>query len=97
MLLKIILLIFFLTNPGDRFLNPSYGGGIRDFLFEQITTGNIDFIKGDIEEKIQQFFPNVEIDSLDVLSNPDTNLIKIEFTYSVINTNINDNIEIEFT
>jgi|TARA_R110000772_G_scaffold35252_4_gene85081 hypothetical protein len=90
------LINFFLTNPGDRFLNPNYGGGIRDFLFEQITTGNIDFIKEDIKEKIQQFFPNVEIDSLDVLSNPDTNLIKIEFTYSVINTNINDNIEIEF-
>ena len=29
------LLNFFLTNPGEIPLNPSFGGGLRSFLFEQ--------------------------------------------------------------
>lgn len=91
------LINFFLTNPGERYLNPTFGGGLRDFIFEQISTGNINFLKKDIETKINLFFPNIEVDSLEVLSNPDSNLVRIELTYSVINTNINDNIEIEFT
>ena len=32
------LINFFLTNPGERPLNPSFGGGLRDFIFEQINT-----------------------------------------------------------
>jgi phage baseplate assembly protein W len=91
------LINFFLTNPGERFLNPTFGGGIRDFIFEQISTGNINFLKKDIETKINLFFPNIEVDSLEIFSNPDINLVRVELTYSVINTNINDNIEIEFT
>ena len=27
------LINYFLTNPGDHFLNPTFGGGLRDFLF----------------------------------------------------------------
>ena len=91
------LINFFLTNPGERFLNPTFGGGIRDFIFEQISTGNINFLKKDIETKINLYFPNIEVDSLEIFSNPDTNLVKVELTYSVINTSISDNIEIEFT
>ena len=91
------LINFFLTNPGERFLNPTFGGGIRDFIFEQISTGNINFLKKDIETKINLYFPNVEVDSLEILSNPDSNLVRVELTYSVINTSISDNIEIEFT
>ena len=66
------LINFFLTNPGERFLNPTFGGGIRDFIFEQISTGNINFLKKDIETKINLYFPNVEVDSLEILSNPDS-------------------------
>jgi len=90
------LINFFLTNPGERFLNPTFGGGIRDFIFEQISVGNISFLKKDIEAKVNLYFPNIEVDSLEMFTDPDTNLVKIELTYSVVNTNINDNIEIEF-
>ena len=31
------LINYFLTNPGERYLNP-IGGGLRAFIFEQITT-----------------------------------------------------------
>ena len=38
------LINYFLTNPGERPLNPSFGGGLRAFIFQQITTDNLDFL-----------------------------------------------------
>jgi len=90
------LINFFLTNPGDRFLNPTFGGGLRDFVFEQISNNNIAFLQQDIENKIQQLFPNIIITSLDILENADFNSINIELKYEVANTNITDIINIEF-
>ena len=42
------LINFFLTNPGERYLNPNFGGGIRAFVFEQIENNNIDSLKQNI-------------------------------------------------
>ena len=39
------LINYFLTNPGERPLNPNFGGGLRSFIFEQISTDNLDFLK----------------------------------------------------
>ena len=90
------LINFFLTNPGDRFLNPTFGGGLREFVFEQLSNDNVAFLQQDIENKIQQFFPNILITSLDILENADFNSINIELNYEVANTNITDIINIEF-
>ncbi len=42
--IKYNLINFFLTNPGERPLNPTFGGGIRNFIFEQIYNDNIEFL-----------------------------------------------------
>tara|TARA_B100000963_G_scaffold310190_1_gene286552 strand:+ start:945 stop:1418 length:474 start_codon:yes stop_codon:yes gene_type:complete len=91
------LINYFLTNKGERPLNPTFGGGLRDFIFEQITTDNLDFLKERIQEELKQFFPNISIDSLEILREDNTNTITVSLTYNVINTNINDTIEIDFT
>tara|TARA_R110000787_G_scaffold67325_1_gene150732 strand:- start:561 stop:965 length:405 start_codon:yes stop_codon:yes gene_type:complete len=87
------LINFFLTNPGDRFLNPNFGGGIRDFIFAQITNNNINFLEQDITNKITSFFPNIKIESLKAIEVGE-NQVSIEINYSVLNTNITDEIEI---
>lgn len=91
------LINFFLTNPGERYLNPTFGGGIRAFIFEQIANDNLDFLKEDIASKINQYFPSIRVGSLEVLSNPDRNEITVKFTYDVVDTGIIDEIEIAFT
>ena len=91
------LINFFLTNPGDRYLNPTFGGGLREFIFEQLSNDNITFLQSDIEQKIQQFFPNIILTSLNIFENADFNSINIELNYEVANTNITDIINIEFT
>ena len=90
------LINFFLTNTGERFMNPGFGGGLREFLFEQVSQGNEDFLQGDIQSKIDSLFSNINVDSLSVSSNPDENTLTVFLKYSVANTNINDSINIEF-
>ena len=91
------LINYFLTNPGERPLNPSFGGGLRSFIFEQIATDNLDFLKERISSNIKTFFSNININELEILRQEDTNMITVSLTYSVINTNINDTLQIDFT
>ena len=60
------LINYFLTNPGERPGNPTFGGGLRGFIFEQISNQNLDFLREDIEEKIREQFPNVSLIDLQI-------------------------------
>ena len=90
------LINFFLTNPGERPLNPLFAGGLRAFIFEQITNDNLNFLREDINSKLENYFPNIQIEDLIVSGQEDTNQITVTLKYSVINTNIIDTLEIEF-
>jgi phage baseplate assembly protein W len=90
------LINFFLTNPGERPLNPLFGGGLRAFIFEQITTDNLDFLREDINLKLENYFPNIQVEDLIITGQDDLNQITVTLKYSVINTNITDTLEIEF-
>lgn len=95
--IKYNLINFFLTNTGERPLNPSFGGGIRSFIFEKITNDDIEFLLEDISSKVSTYFPNIQIEDLNVSRNEDNNEITVNFTYKVVNTNIQDEINISFT
>ena len=87
---------FFLTNPGERPANPLFGGGLRDFIFEQISFENLDFLKEDINIKLQQFFPDVVINEVEVVGNEDQNEVVVNLQYAVSNTGIEDEINLSF-
>lgn len=89
------LINFFLTNPGERYLNPQFGGGLRAFIFEQITANNLDFLREDINAKLAVYFPNLIVNDLIVTGQIDTNQVTVTLNYSVANTNISDTLEIE--
>jgi len=94
---KSSLINFFLTNPGERYLNPVFGGGIRTFIFEQIENDNINSLKQNINYKLSTNFPNIEVTSLNISTlNGDNNQIIISLYYKLKNTNINDSINIQF-
>lgn len=85
---KANLIDYFLTNQGERPLNPTYGGNLRQYIFDQISIDNLNGIKEDIQNKLAQNFPSVNVQRLDVLSQPDYNIITIQIFYNVINTTI---------
>ena len=89
------LINFFLTNPGERPLNPLFGGGLRAFLFEQITENNLNFLREDLNQKLQIFFSNIEVKDLIISGQEDTNQIAVTLKYNVLNTSITDTLEIE--
>ena len=90
------LINFFLTEPGEIYLNPTFGGGLRSFIFEQITSNNLDSLKEDVQSKLTRFFPNVVIGSLEILQDPDYNTITVSLKYNVVDTTISDEIQIAF-
>ena len=91
------LINYFLTNKTERYLNPNFGANLRAFIFEQITNGNLDFLKQDIQAQLTAFFPNVLVQNLEVTGNPDTYEANVILTYNVVDTGINDDISITFT
>tara|TARA_B100001093_G_scaffold247695_1_gene237107 strand:+ start:1818 stop:2225 length:408 start_codon:yes stop_codon:yes gene_type:complete len=95
--IKFNLINYFLTNPGERPLNPTFGGGLRAFIFEQISNDNLDFLKDRISSNLESFFSNINIDNLEIYRLEDNNTITISLAYSIINTNIDDVLEIDFT
>lgn len=94
---KVNLINYFLTNTNEIYLNPTFGGGLRTFIFEQIESNNIEGLKEDIQSQIAQFFPQVIVDSLEVDLFPDNNQINIILKYNINNTGISDTLEIAFT
>lgn len=90
------ILNFLLTGKRERIMNPNFGAGIREQLFEQITSNNIENIEDIIKFGLNDYFPQVQLNNLTVNSFPDQNIIQIYFSYSIRNTNIQDEIIINF-
>ena len=91
------LINFFLTNKNERYLNPLFGGNLRAFIFQQISEGNIDSLKEDIQSQLGLYFPNVIIGSLNIDSYPDINQISVTLKYSIKDTGLTDTIQLAFT
>jgi len=91
------LLNFFLTARRERVFNPSFGSGLRNLLFEPLTDNNRASIRSFIEEGVETYFPQVEIEDITVGFREDDNQALINFKYSLRNTNITDELTITFT
>jgi hypothetical protein len=94
--IKSNILNFFLTGKRERIMNPTFGAGIREQLFEQITQGTTQNIEDIIKFGLSDYFPQVKLNQLTVSASPDKNLIQVYFSYSISNTNIQDQIAINF-
>jgi len=90
------LLNFFLTNTNERYLNPNFGSNLRALLFEQITTGNLEFLQQNIQNLIAKYFSNINVENIDITPQQDSNEVFAKITYSIIDTGIVDNIQIGF-
>jgi phage baseplate assembly protein W len=89
------LINYFLTNPGEYPLNPTFGGGLRAFLFDQITEGTLIGLESKITSNIASVFPNIIINSLEILQDPDNNTLTVQLKYSIANSNVNDTLTLQ--
>ena len=91
------LLNFILTGKRERVFNPSFGSGVRDLLFQPITDDIIDQVDNLIRGGVESYFPTVDIQDLEVTLRPDDLRIEIYLSYTIINTNIEDEIQINLS
>jgi len=91
------LINYFLTNPGEIPLNPTFGAGLRAFLFEQISDITTSNVKSFVQTKLNIAFPMINVSSLEVLTNQqDNNTIIIQLKYYIPNSNISGNLNFQF-
>jgi len=94
--IKYNLVNYLLTNPGERIANPTFGAGLKNFLFEQIENDNLEGLEETIQQGINENIPNVIIDDLEVASNPDQYTVTISLKYSIAQTGLTDKVELTF-
>ena len=94
--IKSNILNFFLTGKRERIMNPNFGAGIREQLFEQITNNTAENLEDIITFGLNDYFPQIQLTNLNINASPDQNLIQIYFSYLIRNTNIQDEITINF-
>lgn len=91
---KTNLINLMLTEKGERFMKPSYGVGLRRFLFEQNIESVQDEIGYVIRTEAQKWMPSIEILEVNVEQSIDSYLIEIELKYSIKGTPLTDTVNI---
>lgn len=94
--IKSNLINYFLTGKSERFFNPNLGAGLRAVLFDQMTEDSRDQIEYIVQTGLSTWFPNVIVNQLTTEASPDNNLFTLFLRYSIVNTNIQDELLINF-
>ncbi len=94
--IKSNLINFILTGKRERVFNPSFGSGVRELLFQPITDDIIGQVVNLIRGGVENYLPTVDIQDLEVTLQPDNYSFNIYLSYTIINTNIEDEVQITF-
>lgn len=94
--LKANLINYFLTNKGERYLNPDFGSDIKKLLFDNLTEEKIDTLEGIVARDVDTYFPRIRPSAINVLADPDQNLVVLQMKYSIVDTGIQDELIINF-
>ena len=77
----------FLTAPGQKILNPTFGIDLRRHLFEQVTPFEESQIRKDIFRNLPKQEPRIELQNVDVIAKPDENRFDIFLQINVPSLN----------
>jgi len=83
-----------LTNPGERVMDPEFGVGIRQFLFENFESDVYARIDEKIREQVNIYLPVVVISNLEFgRRGIDDNTLAIRVEYSIPDISVIDLLE----
>ena len=72
-----------LTAPGERVMEPDFGVGIRNYLFEQETPFLVSDIRKRISDQVQRYAPFIKIQKLNINIDSDNGFLSVEIKYAV--------------
>lgn len=73
----------FLTAPGQKILNPTYGVDLRQFIFETVDDINSDIIKDIIKTQLPFLEPRINIQNVSVIGDEDEQIYYINLQIDV--------------
>ena len=76
-----------MTNPGERGMDPRFGGGIKRFLFEAYDADTRIRMNEKIKEQVARYLSYIDIRDLDFRApgaTLDSNLLSLKITYSIL-------------
>ena len=81
---KYNLINLILTDPGEKILNPTFGVGLRRYLFEPEI--DQDILQDIIQTQINRNIPYVTLNDVTIQNDPDKNTSYVTIDYSLINS-----------
>lgn len=94
--IKTNLINYFLTSKGERYMNPEFGNGLQALLFDQLTEDKVKQIDYQIREDLELLFPKIDPVKISTTGLPDNNTVQFSMSYKVRETNIEDEVTINF-
>jgi phage baseplate assembly protein W len=94
--LKTNLINYFLTSRGERYLNVDFGNSLQQLLFDQLTENKVKEIDATIKADLAFYFPKVQPVDISTVGIPDNNTVQFSMKYKVKDTNIEDEVVINF-
>tara|TARA_B100000029_G_scaffold474488_1_gene516857 strand:- start:572 stop:952 length:381 start_codon:yes stop_codon:yes gene_type:complete len=88
-----------LTCPGERMMDPEFGVGLRNFLFEQSVESTYQRIASEINDQVKRYLPYIEINNIHFVTpdqdeSIDKNFIGITLEYKIIPLDSNELLDI---
>ena len=93
-----------LTSPGERIMDPLFGVGAREYLFENLTDGLYRTFKARLNDQVARYLPIVDIIEVRFVDRNknivtdiamESHTLAIQIKYSITNLNIYDSLFIE--
>ena len=89
-----------LTSPGERVMEPDFGVGIRQLLFEGISSRTYQVLEESLLEQVNDYMPFLNIEEVDFLSADNTpemdlNAVTVRIVYNVGSIDSRDTLSIE--
>ncbi len=93
-LIKQNLKMLILTSPGERVMEPDYGAGVRNFLFENFNNQTFVQIDRKIRSQVTKYLPIVQIVNISFEgSDIDRNILGLQIFYAVPDIGFTDLLE----
>jgi phage baseplate assembly protein W len=78
----------FLTAPGQKILDPTYGVDLRQYLFEPVDDFTADIMEDDIKVKLPKMEPRINVKNVQVLGDEDAQTYNIFLQIDVPSLNV---------
>jgi phage baseplate assembly protein W len=89
------LKMLILTNPGERIMEPDFGVGMKQFLFQNYSENVYSKIDEKIREQVSIYIPAVKIQDVKFYSiEEDSSMLKFRLIYTIPAIAVNDLLDI---